>query len=280
MGIKELAVGRSDMFKVDPRKLKEEPGWNVRLPSDELTAHIRRLADSIKEIGVQVPLKIRMDSMLGVPYVVNGHCRLAAVMLAIAEGADIKSVPVMMEERNCNEGDRVLSMITCNEGKPLSILEQGAVYKRLVAWGWSEGDVAKKSGYSPTHIGSCLLLEGALPAIKALVASGKVSASLAIRLIGEVGEKEALVQMTGAVAVAEEAGKKKATQKDADKVGLPKELREKGVDWKKWGPRLYKHLEAICECPASGKGSEKMGDYLAEANALIQEMEDGGYSGK
>jgi ParB-like chromosome segregation protein Spo0J len=276
MGLKELVVGKSELFRMDPRTLNEEEGWNVRTPSAELTAHIRRLADSIKEIGVQVPLKVRLDE-LEVPYVVSGHCRLAAAMMAIGEGAEIKSVPVIIEEGS--EGDRVLSMVVGNDGKPLTILEQGAVYRRLVLWGWELGEVAKKSGYSGTHIGSCLALDAALPAIKSLVQEGKVSATLAIKLINEVGEKEALAQMLGAVKVAEEAGKKRATKKDAEKVGLPKEVKAARADWKKWGPRLFKVVESLVECPASGKGSERMGDYLAAANALIQEMEDAGVKG-
>lgn len=280
MGIKELAIGRSDMFRIDPRILTEEKDWNVRMASAELDDHIRRLADSIHEIGVAVPLKIRMKD--NVPVVVNGHCRLAAVRLAIEEGADIKSIPVFMEERNSSEEDRVLSMITCNEGKPLSILEQASVYKRLVKWGWKSGDIARKSGYSVTHVDSCLLLGGSDARIRALVSSGKVSASLAIKLIGEKGEKEALAEMTSAVEFAKAIGKDKATKKDVTgSAGSgAKDLATKRADWKKWGPKLHHALESICVCPASGKGSERLGDYLAEGNELIQEMEDAGYTGK
>jgi ParB-like chromosome segregation protein Spo0J len=247
------------------------------MASAELDEHIRRLADSIKEIGVAVPLKIRMKG--NVPVVVNGHCRLAAVMLAIKEKADIKSIPVFMEERNSSEEDRVLSMITCNEGKPLSILEQASVYKRLVGWGWKSGEIAKKSGYSVTHIDSCLLLGGSDAKIRKLVSDGKVSATLAIKLIGEKGEKEALAEMTSAVEFAKAIGKEKATKKD---IGGRKEpgLSAKRADWKKWGPKLFHVLESICVCPASGKGSERLGDYMAEGNTLIQEMEDAGYTGK
>lgn len=278
MGIKELSIGRSDMFRIDPRILKEESGWNVRMASAELDDHIRRLADSIKEIGVAVPLKIRMKD--NVPVVVNGHCRLAAVMLAIKEKADIKSIPVFMEERNSSEEDRTLSMITCNEGKPLSILEQATVYSRLVKWGWSSKDIAKKSGYSMTHVDSCLMLGGADARIRKLVSEGKVSASLAIKLIGEKGEKEALAEMTSAVEFAKAIGKEKATKKDLGGGGGERGVSAKRADWKKWGPKLYHVLESICVCPASGKGSERLGDYLAEGNTLIQEMEDAGYTGK
>jgi hypothetical protein len=123
------------------------------------------------------------------------------------------------------------------------------------------------------------LLGGSDAKIRKLVSDGKVSATLAIKLIGEKGEKEALAEMTSAVEFAKAIGKEKATKKD---IGGRKEpgLSAKRADWKKWGPKLFHVLESICVCPASGKGSERLGDYMAEGNTLIQEMEDAGYTGK
>ena len=77
MKIQELAEGRRDLFMFDPDKLVESDGWNVRKPGPELDSHIRWLADSIKEKGVQEPLTIYMNGTI--PTVTNGHCRLAAV---------------------------------------------------------------------------------------------------------------------------------------------------------------------------------------------------------
>lgn len=275
MGIKELAVSKSDMFRVDPRVLTEEPGWNVRTPSKELDNHIRTLANSIKSIGIQVPLKIRMNGE--VPVVVNGHCRLAATLIAIAEGADIQSVPVVMEERNCSKEDRVFSMVTCNEGKPLAILERAEVYKRLMGWGWTEEVIAEKSGKSITHVRACMTLIAACPEIKKLVSEGKVAATLALKLIGEMGEEKALAAMVGAVQTAEVVGKEKASRKHVGTERAPAEVLNKKMDWKKWGPKLAHALEAICTCPAKGKGSERMGDYLVQGNEILQQLEDAGF---
>ncbi len=112
MEIKKIAEGRKDIFMVDPSNLVEDPCWNVRKKTPELTAHIRWLADSIKEQGVREPLTVWMND--GVPTISNGHCRILAVALARKEGAEIKTVPVRVEDRYASEGDRILSMITRN----------------------------------------------------------------------------------------------------------------------------------------------------------------------
>ena len=269
MGIKELSVGRSDMFRIDPRIMQEKEGWNVRTPSPELTEHIRKLADSIKEIGVKVPLKIKIED--NKVFVTAGHCRLAATMIAISEGADIKSVPVIPEDRNSSEADRVVDIVISNEGKPLTILEQAEAYFRLKGWGWTTEQIAKKTGYSEAHIKNCVQLRSANPEILSLISSGKVAATLAMKLIAEHGEAEALKMLSGAVETAVKAGKKKATEKDTRKTpGSEK----KKISWPTWGPKLHHALEAICTCPASGRGSENLGTFLAEGNEVLSLMED------
>lgn len=272
MGIKELSVGRSDMFRIDPRIMQEKEGWNVRTPSPELTEHIRSLANSIKEVGVKVPLKVKIENEI--VYVTAGHCRLAATMLAISEGADIKSIPVIPEDRGSTEADRVVDIVISNEGKPLTILEQAEAYFRLKGgFGWSADQIAKKTGYSEAHIRNCVQLRAADPEILSFISSGKVSATLAMKLIAENGEPEALKMLSSAVETAVKAGKKKATEKDTRKTpGAEK----KSINWKKWGPKLHHALEAICTCPASGRGSENLGTYLAEGNEVLSLMEDEG----
>jgi ParB/RepB/Spo0J family partition protein len=271
MGIKELSIGRSDMFRIDPRIMQEKEGWNVRTPSPELTEHIRSLANSIKEVGVKVPLKIKLEG--DTVYVTSGHCRLAATMLAISEGADIKSIPVLLEDRGSTEADRVVDIVISNEGKPLTILEQAEAYYRLKGWGWTADQISKKTGYSEAHIKNCVQLRAANPAILSLISSGKVSATLAMKLISEHGEPEALKMLSGAVETAVKAGKKKATEKDTRKTPSAE---KKKINWKTWGPKLHHALEAICTCPASGKGSENLGTYLAEGNEVLSLMEDEG----
>ncbi len=233
--LKDLAEGVRDLFMLDPSIIQEEPGWNVRIPGPDLDAHIRQLADSIKEVGVMEPVTVYLKN--DIPMLTNGHCRLMAVKLAIAEGAEIKSTPARAEERYANDADRVLGMITRNGGKPLTILEQTVVVKRLLAFGWTEADVAKKTGYSPTHIANLLRLSAAPSEITEMVRNGEVSARVAVDVMRTEGDNAPEVLKT-AVKTAQESGKTKATAKHIPK---PSTL----VDWKKWGPSLKQVLEAI-----------------------------------
>ena len=177
-GIAQFSLGKSEVFKVDPRKLFIKPNWNMREESTELEAHIDQLAQSIAEIGVKEPITCRLED--GKLWVINGHCRTRATMRAIEHyKADIKTVPVQAEDRYANEADLVLSQIVRNSGKPLSTMEQAKVFKKLLDMGWQQGDIAKKVGISGGRISQILNLLTMPPSVQAAVVAGAVSASLA-----------------------------------------------------------------------------------------------------
>ena len=224
--LKDIANGVKDLYMLSPGIIIEEPGWNVRQDGPDLDAHIRQLADSIKENGVKEPLTVYMrgDS----PVLTNGHCRLMAVRLAISEGAEIISIPCRVEERTANDADRVLSMITRNSGKPLTSLEQSAVITRLMAFGWSASQIASKCGFSVSHVNDLVALAGAPVAVTQMVAAGDVSATTAVKVIRKHKEKATDVLQEGKVA-AVAAGKTRVTDKH---------VKTAGINWKVDGPRL------------------------------------------
>ena len=97
--------------------------------------HIDMLAKSIAEIGVKKPLVVYWED--GKAYVSDGHCRLMAAIRAIeVYKAEIKTVPVVTDDRYANEADRIFGQIVHNQGKPFSQLEQAKVFKKLVDLGW------------------------------------------------------------------------------------------------------------------------------------------------
>lgn len=212
-GLKDYAVGRSDLLRIDPRVIVVEEGWNARDLSDpENAEHVRELSMSIREVGVKIPLKVRVDPRG--PVLVDGHCRLAAVMMAIAEGVDIRSVPCI-SDKNEGEAERILNMIVANSGRRLSPAEQSNVYRRLVALGWTEEECAKKAGTSVQRIRQLLDLQAAPNDLILMVKSGKVSATLAMETLREHGgDGDAAVEaLRKGLETAEKAGKAKATKK-------------------------------------------------------------------
>lgn len=228
----------ADGIKVRREALVVDPGWNVRVRDDDLTAHIRAIADSIKNGGKIPPLQIYVNDN-GDIVIVDGHCRNEAIALAVSEGCEIEWVPII--EFEGNDADRVAFMFTSSQGKGLSQYEQAEAFKRLRNFGWSVADVAARCGKSLTFVDKMLKLANADSDVKALVKQGKVSAGAAVAVIrkdkGKAGEvlkgKVAKAQATADKAVA--AGKKsavvKVTEKDVDGIRLPKKFQGELIEF-------------------------------------------------
>jgi ParB family chromosome partitioning protein len=187
----EAVKGKRDSYPVDPRALKIDPSYNVRDMADpETIAHVRWLADSIKENGVKVPMEVRLDPSDNSLYVVAGHCRHAGTMLAISEGADIATVMVIPEPKGTNEVERTLNLVTSNSGLRLSPLATAEVVRRLLAFGWTNEAIAKRLGWkSVATVDNAVVLLGATPDVQAMVRSGAVSASTASKVVRAEGNK-------------------------------------------------------------------------------------------
>jgi len=209
--LKELAHHRSALLWFDPRILKIEEGLNGRnLQSPEIRDHIEWLASSIAEQGVLKPLEIfnRADGV----YVSDGHCRLAATLIAIDRGAKIESVPCVPEMRGTNTVDRILNQNIANAGRPLTALEAGQNIKRALHMGWTIDQIAKKLGRSLSYIENALTLQEAPQEVKEAVQAGEISATLAQATLRSAGESASEVIRTG-IAKAKECGKRKVTAK-------------------------------------------------------------------
>ena len=106
-------------------------------------------------------------------------------------------------------------------GKALSVLEQGNAFVKLTNFGWTPAQIAAKSGLGAVRVTQILdLVAHANDAIKALVSSGRISASTAAAALREAGNDAAVAEaaLTKAVKVAALAGKSKATAKHTGKL--------------------------------------------------------------
>lgn len=230
-GIQGLAAGRQDMFRINPYLLAIKADWNSREMTDPANlAHIDALARSIAEVGVKEPLTVYSEG--GILYVSNGHSRLLAVFRAIeVYGAEIKTIPVKTEDKYASEADRILTQIISNSGKPLTPFEQGKVFKKLIALGWSEKQIAEKAALSVTRVVQLLELQSAPEAVKDMVRNGRVSATLAWQTIkaAEGDDRKVVQELSTALATAQTQGKAKATAKhlsSAPRVPVKKTLKE------------------------------------------------------
>jgi ParB family chromosome partitioning protein len=221
-----LSSGRGDLFQINPYLIRIREGWNSReANSPDNIEHVDNLARSIAEIGIQQPLSVMLDG--DTVFVTDGHCRLLATFRAIEEyGAEIKSIPVRAENRFATEADRVLSQVVKNSGKPLTVIEMGAVFVKLVGFGWTPAQIAAKVGFkTPARVSQILdLMANSSDSIKSLVASGQVSATLASEVLRENGNhsEEAEQVLSEAVENAKAEGKTKATAKHIAEKASPK----------------------------------------------------------
>lgn len=204
--LREIASGRRDALNVDPKLIKIEASFNPRQYTlYENREHLDELKRSIAHVGVLVPLLVRWDGEQAI--LIDGECRLRACLELIKEGIDIKTVPVLQESGD--EAHRLLIAISANKGKPLTLLEAGGAYKRLLAFGWTVGDIGQKTGFSNRHVQDALDLIDAPREVKEMVRDGSVTPSLAKQVVKQKGDGAAKV-LREKVDRAKAAGKKTA----------------------------------------------------------------------
>lgn len=176
----------TDMPQVPIALLAPNPD-NMRLDTDELRSHIRGIADSILASGYlrSRPLTVRFVGETAI--IVDGNCRFAAVQIAMAEGAEILTLPCVLEPPGTTEAERTANMLVANSGLAHSPLEMTAIVKKLLSFGWEESAIARRLGKSRQWIANLLELSGASPDVQQAIANGTVSATQAIKLIRSEG---------------------------------------------------------------------------------------------
>lgn len=214
--LRDIAEGRRDALNIDPSLIRIEKGFNPRsYVLQENREHLDALKASIREMGVRVPLLVRWDVGSEQAILIDGECRLRACLELIKEGVEIKTVPVLQEQAG-NEADRLLLAITTNTGKPLSLLESGAAFRRLIGYGWDAGQIAVKTGHTARYVMQALDLSDAPQEVKEMVQKGDVTPALARKTIKEKGDGAA-VALKAKVSEAAAKGKKTASRERAEK---------------------------------------------------------------
>jgi hypothetical protein len=208
-GIKGVIAGRVDLYMVPVNKIDIVPEFNARdFSTPENKAHVAWLADSIESEGIREPLRGYMG---GDRFkVTNGECRLHAIKLLADRGVVIENVPVRLEERYSNDADRLYTQVTSNSGKGFTPLELSALFLRMCFLGQSEEDIAKRTATDIRRVKQLLDMQ-ALPAkVKAMVADGTVSVSLAMETFATEGKDATKTYevLTKAVENAKVAGRK------------------------------------------------------------------------
>lgn len=263
----EAAATKRDLWTVPIDQLHVIEGFNVRVENDDYHAHIRSLADSMRVEGFY-PHKalsgfVAKVNGVNVVYVTDGHCRLKAAKLAIAEGSQIEKLPVIVSPSDTSLEDLTVALVKSNSGKPLSPFETGIVCSRLVKDGWEVKKVSDRLGLSVSYIEDLLSLVGAPLSVRNMVINGQVSAANAVSALRKYGDK-ASEKLQEALARAQSKGGKKVTAKHMGGGGLKK-------FYTRQGPVMVDALRGI----ASSNFFAQMDEGLrTQIMALIGENEE------
>ena len=205
--------------------------------------NIEELMVSILENGMRNPLKgYEKDGKI---ILKDGHRRMRAVKLAIEKGKKIERVPVIVEKRPENEEERTLGFLIYNDGKPLTMLEQSEVIRRLLNLGWKVTDVVKRTGKVRGYVENLILLTRCPLKLQNFIREDKISAHAVIQIMQAVkGDAEqAVKEVEEAIKTAGASGKAKAT---------PKHVGAKKVKSQSFG-KFYKWVEEILDNLAGRK---------------------------
>jgi ParB/RepB/Spo0J family partition protein len=186
--LRDLASRRGEMLYLDPKLIKVKPGFNFREDTPDYLERVNEIKNSIREIGVKTPLEVYLED--GEVYVTAGHTRLRACLELIDEGVEILAIPVINEVKGTSETDRILNLFISNDVNKPTQLEQANIFKRLIGLGWSQTDVATKTGLSLSHVGNILTLGSVPEVIKELIRNDEIAPTLVTEIIKKEGNTE------------------------------------------------------------------------------------------
>jgi ParB/RepB/Spo0J family partition protein len=176
---------KTDLHLVDIRIIEIQEGFNIRTDYGDMEG----LVSSIREHGVIQPLRcFRKD---GRYFLIDGHRRHKACMVLVDEGIDIR-VAVVTEGKQVSQEQRVIDMMTLNEGKRLNPLEEAEAVNRLLNYGLQEIEISKKIGKTLTYISNLKLLYSAPEKIKMMVRSEQISSTLLLKLMRDTSDFDEL----------------------------------------------------------------------------------------
>jgi len=199
-------INKETNFQVAPHLVKVEPGFNRPISRE----NVEQFKTSIRNGATIPPIFVRV--VAGEIIMVDGEHRLIAVNELVAEGVEIPSMAAT--QFRGNDADRVAHLLTSSQGMPLTPLEAGIQYLKLVRFGWTNKQIADRVGRSLGHISQCLGLAGANTDVQLAIKNGEVSSTTAMKVVRTHGEgagaiiKDAVVRGGGRATEKAVAGSK------------------------------------------------------------------------
>lgn len=145
---------RNNMFKLTADEIQIKEGFNIRTDYGD----IKLLAASIEAEGIKVPLIGHKENGKFIP--TDGHRRFQAVQYLQSQDKclDIE-IPFCVQPKDYTDQQRTLDLLILNDGKKLTLLEEGLLFFRLKEdFELNNTEIGNKVGKSSMHVSNCLLL--------------------------------------------------------------------------------------------------------------------------
>jgi len=220
-------VKKTDLFRVDPRVLQEEAGFNLRNYDDpDVIERIEAFANAYATGQYVPPIMVRVSDDSEI-ILVEGHQRRRGALLAIERGAEIAYLDAV--QFRGNDAERVEVMLRSAEGLRLKPLEVALGYLRLQRMGYEIADIAKKMSKSTSHVDQMLVLAVANHDVHAMVRNGSVAAHVAVDAVVKHGEKAGAF-LAGKLDKVKSEGKTKVTARHMSGPKVPPKVVARVVD--------------------------------------------------
>lgn len=268
--LNSIAATKGDMLIVALEDIRIIPGFNVRVKDAGYHAHIRDLANSIRENGFynNKPLTgyAGMEGKKPVIFLTDGHCRMEGAHLAISEGAPITELPVILKDKSVTMEDLTVELVRSNNGKRLTPLEMAIACKRLVSFNLKPQTIADKIGITVEYVNQLLTIAGAPASIREMIQAGEATAAVALGALRDHGSDAGKV-MGEALAKAKASGKTKLTQKF-----LPQQILKKA--YAKSAPAMYTAITQVKAHDAFGQLPEDLRKMIEDIISKMPAAEE------
>jgi ParB/RepB/Spo0J family partition protein len=216
----KLKSKKNDYYKVLRKDIIVKEEFNARIDYGD----IEELARVIENNGIPGHLtgKRKKSDNSEFEYefeLSDGFRRMRAIDLLIAKGYDVGLIPINREPQGYTVEDRYFDMFNKNRTKHLIPLEEGELFKKLKAKGYTILAISKRIGKSDEYVSNMIQVASTPQAVKNEILEGNISANLVTKIVKAVDTEEELLEAVKESKVtASKKGKKKVTEEDVEKL--------------------------------------------------------------
>ena len=180
-------VGVTDLFKVDPRKIVIESGWNPRTLIDTTAESFLDLKESLRHNGFRHDKPLVLYRRGADLILRSGHRRHRAAMMLIDEGVPFLSVFAVLDQSGDPAEQLVNALASNQNSEPLEPTDEARAFRRLTLYGWEPKHIAQKVGRSVSHVYGRLKLLEAEPDVLQAAQTKAITTSDAVRVVEQSG---------------------------------------------------------------------------------------------